>query len=195
MERKTKMLRGTLIALGIASLLSQSAQAAVTVLGNGLAHTCFEAAEFGGGDAEDGIKACSDALDQMALPVRDRAATLVNRGIIYSRISEPVLAIADYDKGIEMAPNLGEAYVDRGAALIVLSRFDEAVQDIDKGIAMGSNRLQIAYYDRGLAQEALGNVRADYEDYKKATEIEPDFTLASSQLARFRVVHHHADGT
>jgi tetratricopeptide (TPR) repeat protein len=94
-----------------------------------------------------------------------------------------------------MEPSLGEAYVDRGAALIVLARYDEAVQDIDKGIAMGSNRLQIAYYDRGLAQEALGNVRAAYEDYKKATEIEPDFTLASSQLTRFKVVRHHSDGT
>jgi tetratricopeptide (TPR) repeat protein len=175
-------------------LLSQGAQAAVTVLGNGLSRTCYETAEFGG-SPEDGIKACTDALDQMALPMRDRAATLVNRGILYSRFDEPKMAIADYDKGIEMEPGLGEAYVDRGAALIVLSRYDEAVQDIDKGIAMGANRLQIAYYDRGLAQEALGNVRAAYEDYKKATEIEPTFTLASSQLARFKVVHHHADGT
>ncbi len=192
------MLRGTsmiVIALGAASLLAQNAQAAVTVLGNGLAHTCYEAAEFGGSNTADGIKACSDALEQMALPVRDRAATLVNRGIIYSRTGEPMMAISDYDKGIAMEPGLGEAYVDRGAALIVLTRYDEAVQDLDKGIAMGANRPQIAYYDRGLAQEALGNVRAAYEDYKKATEIEPDFTLASSQLARFKVVHRHTDGT
>lgn len=192
------MLRGTsmtLIILGVASLMSQGAQGAVTVLGNGLARVCYDSAEFGGGNAADGIAACSEALEQMALPVRDRAATLVNRGILYSRLGEPQQAIADYDKGISMEPNLGEAYVDRGAALIVLTHYDEAVQDLDKGIAMGSNRLQIAYYDRGLADEALGNVRAAYEDYKKATEIEPDFTLASSQLARFKVVRHHDDGT
>ena len=62
---------------------------------------------------------------------------------------------------------------------------------------MGANRPQIAYADRGLAHEALGNVRAAYEDYKKAAEIEPDFALtASSQLARFKVVrNHHDDGT
>jgi len=192
------MRRGTylgLVALGIASLLSQSSGAAVTVLGNGLARTCYVAAEFHAGDPEEGIKACSDALEQMALPVRDRAATLVNRGILYSMLDEPQMAIADYDKGIAMEPGLGEAYVDRGAALIVLSRYDEAIQDIDKGIAMGSNKLQFAYYDRGLAQEALGNFRAAYEDYKKATEIDPEFTLASSELARFRVVRPHSDGT
>jgi len=191
------MFRGasmTLIVLGVASLMCQAAEGAVTVLGNGLPHTCYNAAEFGG-NPTDGIAACSEALEEMALPIRDRAATLVNRGILYSRINEPQAAIADYDKGISMSPNLGEAYVDRGAELIVLTRYDEALQDIDKGIAMGANRPQIAYYDRGLAHEALGNVRAAYEDYKKATEIEPDFALASSQLARFKVVRHHNDGT
>ena len=194
------MLRGrSLTALGVASLLSASllaggAHAAVTVLGNGLARTCYDAAEFNG-DPSDGIAACSQALEQMALAVRDRAATFVNRGILYSRLHEPRLAMADYDRGISMEPNLGEAYVDRGTALIELSRFDEAVEDINKGIALGSSRLEIAYYDLGMAEDGLGNVRAAYFAYKKATEIEPGFTLASSQLSRFKVVHVRPQGT
>jgi len=193
------MLRGrTLTVFGVASLLSASllcgaAHAAVTVLGNGLARTCYEAAEFNGSPS-DGIAACSQALDQMALPVRDRAATLVNRGILYSRLNEPQMALADYDKGISMEANLGEAYVDRGAALIVMGRYDEAVSEINKGIGMGANRPEVAYYDLGLAEEALGNIRAAYEAYKKSTEIDPSFALASSQLSRFKVVRHHADG-
>jgi len=181
-------------ALGATSLMSSGAEAAVTVLGNGLAQTCFEAAEFGG-SPHDGIAACNEALEQVALSIRDRAATLVNRGILYSRIDEPNLAIADYTQGLSLIPTMGEGYVDRGAALIVLKRYDDALQDIDKGIALNSNRLQIAYYDRGLIHEAMGNVRAAYEDYKKATEIEPDFALATAQLARFTVVRRHSDGT
>jgi tetratricopeptide (TPR) repeat protein len=174
--------------------MSQSAQSAVTVLGNGLARSCFNSAEFGG-NPNEGIATCSEALSEAALTVRDRAATYVNRGILYSRIDQAQTALIDYDKGISMDPNLGEAYVDRGAALIALARYDEALQDIDKGIAAGANRLQIAYYDRGLAHEALGNVRAAYEDYKKAAEIEPGFELATSQLTRFKVVRRHSDGT
>jgi len=194
------MLRGrTLVALGVGSLLSASlaswgAHAAVTVLGNGLAHTCYEAAEFDG-SATDGIAACSQALEQMALPVKDRAATFVNRGILYSHLHEPQLAIADYDRGISMEPTLGEAYVDRGAALIELSRFAEAADEIKKGIAFGSSRLEIAYYDLGMAEDGLGDVRAAYFAYKKATEIEPGFALASSQLSRFKVVHVRPQGT
>jgi hypothetical protein len=38
-------------------------------------------------------------------------------------------------------------------------------------------------------------VRAAYESFKKATELEPDFALASSELARYRVVHQRTDGT
>lgn len=191
------MLRGISVvvcALGVASLASQAAHAAVTVLGNGLAHNCFSAAEYGG-DPKDGIDTCTQALDEGALTVRDRAATLVNRGILYARVDEPQSAITDYDRGIALEPTLGEAYVDRGAALIILKQYDEALQDIDKGIALGANRLQIAYYDRGIVDEALGNVRGAYEDYKKATEIEPDFQLAVSQLSRFKVVRRHVDGT
>ena len=79
--------------------------------------------------------------------------------------------------------------------MIVLRRYDDALADIDKGISLGSNRLEIAYYDRAIVQEALGNIRAAYQDYKKATEIKPDFTLALEQLARFRVVHKTPEGT
>lgn len=191
------MICRTLLALGVAgaaSFWTQGAGAAVTVLGNGLAETCYEAAEFGG-NPKDGIAACGEALDQAALTTRDRAATLINRGIIYSRIDETQLAIADYSAGLALDPSMGEGYVDRGAAMIVLKRYDDALEDINKGIALNSKRLQIAYYDRAIIQEALGNVRAAYEDYKKAAEIEPDFALANAQLARFKVIRSSASGS
>jgi tetratricopeptide (TPR) repeat protein len=181
-------------AFGIVALMSQGAQAAVTVLGSSLAHGCYEAAEFGG-TTKEGIAICSEALDQEALSQQDRAATFVNRGILLSRNDDADGAIADYDRGLQIDAKLAEGYVDRGAALIVLRRYDEALKSIDKGIAMGATRLQIAYYDRGIVNEALGNVRAAYEDYKMATQIEPDFTLATEQLSRFKVVRKHTDGT
>jgi tetratricopeptide (TPR) repeat protein len=173
---------------------TQGAQAAVTVLGNGPAHGCFQFAEFGGNPA-DGMSDCNFALEQAVLTVRDRAATLVNRGILRARGNDDEGALADYNAGIALNGSLGEAYVDRGAVLIVMQRYDDALADLDKGISLGANRLQIAYYDRAIVDEALGNIRAAYEDYKKAVDIQPDFSLAAEQLARFRVVRHSADGT
>lgn len=183
-----------LSALGAAALMSPAAHAAVTVIGNSLAHSCFESAEFGG-ETKEGIALCTEALDQFSLPLKDRAATLVNRGILYARNDDPETAIADYDRGLALDASLAEGYVDRGAALIALKRYDDALDAINKGIGMGSSRLQIAYYDRAIVEEALGNVRAAYEDYKMATQIEPDFALATAQLSRFKIVRRRADGT
>jgi tetratricopeptide (TPR) repeat protein len=166
---------------------ANSANAAVTVLGNGVAHSCYQFAEYGG-NSVDGIQTCTFALEQTTLSVRDRAATLVNRGILRARKDDAEGALADYDRGLAMDAALAEGYVDRGAVMIVLRRYDDAVADIDKGISLGANRLQIAYYDRAIAYEAPGNSRAAYEDYKKAAEIQPDFRLATDQLSRFRVV-------
>jgi tetratricopeptide (TPR) repeat protein len=182
-----------LASVSAACLAASGAGAAVTVLGNGAAHSCFEFAEFGG-NTTDGTTTCAFALEQTTLAVKDRAATFVNRGILRARRNEPEDALADYDKGISLNPLLGEAYVDRGAVMIVLKRYDDALIDLDKGISLGANRPQIAYYDRAIVDEALGNIRAAYEDYKKAAEIQPDFTLATEQLARFRVVRK-SDGT
>ena len=69
----------------IATLAAASwAQAAVTVLGNGVAHSCYQFAEYGG-NPTDGMNTCTFALEQTTLSVRDRAATYVNRGILRAR--------------------------------------------------------------------------------------------------------------
>lgn len=182
-------------AISVAAIVATSgARGAVTVIGNGVAHSCYQFAEFGG-NTTDGISACNFAIEHTPLSIRDRAATFINRGILRARDADTEGALADYDQGIMLSPRLGEGYVDRGAALIVLRRYDDALSDLDKGISLGANRIQIAYYDRAVVYEALGNIRAAYEDYKKAAEIQPDFSLATEQLARFRVVRRQPDGT
>jgi tetratricopeptide (TPR) repeat protein len=183
-----------LLAGATAALAAGYADAAVTVVGPGLARSCYEYAEFGG-TARDGIATCTMALLQQALSPKDKAATYINRGILESRAENTEGALGDYDLGLSIDGNLGEGYVDRGAVMIVLHRYNDALENINKGIALGANRLQIAYYDRAIVQEALGNIRDAYEDYKKAIAIQPDFALAIEQLSRFRVVRRSADGT
>jgi tetratricopeptide (TPR) repeat protein len=185
------------IAAGAAALFAVSfdANAAVTILGNNtLAQNCYLAAEVGG-DAQFGIQTCSTALDTQPLTVKDRAATLVNRGILRAEIGDSAGALADYNHGIQINPELGEAYVDRGATLISMKKWSDAVTDINKGLALSAKRPYIAYYDRAIADEALGDVRSAYDDYKKAVELEPGFTLATEQLTRFRVIKKSDDGT
>ena len=50
-----------------------------------------------------------------------------------------------------------------------------------------SDKVHLAYYNRGLAREKLNDPKGAYADYKKALELQPDFTLAADQLKRFTV--------
>lgn len=163
------------------------ASAAVTVLGAGLAQACYQAAEYGG-NPKEGIAACGASLDQETLTADDRAATYINRGILYARSKEPLKAISDYDTGLHIRPKLAEGYVDRGASYIVLRKYQQALDDINEGLRLGTSRPHIAYYDRAMAHEGLGDIRGAYQDYRHAVELAPDFKLAVEQLERFRVI-------
>ncbi|HTO40600.1 MAG TPA: tetratricopeptide repeat protein [Rhizomicrobium sp.] len=186
--------RLNLSGLAILGLLFISpANASVTVLGGGAASDCYKAAEFDG-DPIKGVTTCTSALENISLSIQDRAATLINRGILKGRIDDLHGALADYNAGIKLNDQLGEGYVDRGAVLISLHRYQAALADITKGIALGASKPAVAYYDRAIVNEALGNTRAAYEDFQKALEIDPNMGLASMQLERFKVVRKGGRG-
>lgn len=190
MFRKTMVL--AIAGLGLAAWAAP-ANAAVSVLNGTLASSCFQAAEYGGA-SKDSVRLCTTALEESALSTRDRAATYINLGIVRSRIGDAEGALDSYNRGLEIDPSLGEGYVDRGAVQIMLKNYQAAIADITQGLALNANKPEIAYYDRAIANEAIGNIRDAYIDYKKAVEIRPDFALASRQLARFKVVRKPADG-
>jgi tetratricopeptide (TPR) repeat protein len=96
--------------------------------------------------------------------------------------------IADADASIALDPELAAAYLNRGAGLIGLQRYQDALTALDKAIALSlSDRLQLAYFNRGMARENLGDIRGAYYDYRKASELDPKFVPAKEQLARFTV--------
>ena len=174
------------LALGFATMAGTAASAAVAVVGNGTARTCFAEAEAGY-NLQFGISVCNDALQNETLSLVDRASTLINRGILKARAEDVDGALRDYADALAIGENTGEAYLNRSATLIALKRFDDARSDADLAIAHGTKRLEIAYYNRAVANEALGNIGAAFEDYKAALQLQPQFVAARQQLARYRV--------
>ena len=160
-------------------------RASVTVIGGGLAQECYKQAEYG--NSRD-LTTCNRALDEPMI-ARDRAATFINRSVVRLRSNDADGALADCDTSIRINSELGEAFVNKGAALMSLGRPKEAIDVISHGIALGLKRLHIAYYDRAMAREDTGDVQGAYQDYKQALATEPTFALAAEQLKRFRVVH------
>jgi tetratricopeptide (TPR) repeat protein len=134
----------------------------------------------------NGIAACNAAL-KGDLSHTAIAATLVNRGIIQAAASHDSDAVADFSAAIARDNTQAAAYMNRGTAMLRANRFDEARNDFDQVIALNANDLHVAYFNRGEAQEASGNLVAAYHDYRKAQELAPGFKPASLELARFQV--------
>lgn len=177
------------IVLASAAAALAPAQAAVTVLGGGLARSCYEAVEHGRITAARALQICDAALEQEQLTRRDRAATITNRGILFMREGRFERALSDYQKSIRLFPDLLESKVNLGAALYNLGRYEEALAALDEGVGTESADAQaVGYYNRALCHERLGDIQTAYEDFRRALAVRPDFELAAKQLERFVVV-------
>jgi tetratricopeptide (TPR) repeat protein len=178
-------LRAVLAGIAMAAGLS-SAHAASTTFGSGPARACFEAAITGQTSAA-AIAECDAAINGQDLNLRDRTATIVNRGVLRLLRREPMQALGDFDFALRARPELGEAHVNRGAALVMLSRLDEAIAAINRGLELGTADPHEAYFNRALAHERKGDVQAAYQDFLKAQALKPDWPLPGVELARFSV--------
>ncbi len=172
----------------LAGLLPATAHGAVTVFGGGLARECYLGVESAESTRET-LDTCNLALQQERLNARDRAATHVNRGILHMREGRLEMALRDYNASARIAPDLADAQVNRGAALYGMQRYTEAMEALNVGVeAENLNAKSIAYYNRALTFEKLGDVESAYYDFRTALEINPAFELASKQLDRFEVL-------
>ena len=173
----------------LASAAVAPAQAAVTVIGGGMARACYEAVEYQKVPGEKAIEVCTMALDQEVLSRRDKAATYTNRGILHMRAGRNQRALWDYQKGIALMPDLYEAKVNLGAALYGLERYTEALAALNEGVLTDSvDARAIGFYNRGLCYEKLGNLQQAYEDFRRALNTNPEFKQAAMQMERFTVV-------
>jgi tetratricopeptide (TPR) repeat protein len=180
-------MRRLMILAGAAALVAApAAKASVTVIGGGLAEACSKAA-LGGKSDQRAERACTDALDTEMLSPRDRAGTFVNRGVLKLRRAAFDAAIKDFDTALDLQPQMGEAYVNRGAAAIGEHRYAESLPDLNKAIALGVEEPAKAYYNRALAYEGLDDVKSAYFDYQKAVELSPDWDAPKNELLRFHV--------
>ncbi len=197
---RTHMARRTVLAaaLMVVLLVQRPAHALVTIMGEGMAKKCFEAAEavtkgrayfttmVSGVTLASPVELCSMALTE-PLNVHDRAGTLVNRGVLQFEQAKYDVALQDFDDAIRISPSLGEAHSNRGAALVGMQKWEAGIVSITKGIEMDAAEMEKSYYNRALAYEAIGNVKGAYYDFMKASELAPAWELPKTQLARFSV--------
>ena len=169
-----------------ALLLAGSSIASTLIIGGGAARDCADAAINGRADNAS-LTTCTLAIDTEPLNFRDRARTYVNRGVLQMRQRNYDGAVSDFNEASKIDPNLGEAFVNRGAAYVGTRRYGEGLSQIDQGLALGVKDPEKAYYNRAVANESLGDVTAAYRDYSKAAELAPTWDAPKNELTRFTV--------
>ncbi len=183
-------MRNSFFLFGLAGLcLSTPVLARSIMVAQGQGHECYRATLDTPSDENNlhGLAACNMAVSGYDGASFNLAASLVNRSEIYIRMERFREALADCDHALAIAPALGAAYTNRGAGLVGLKQYDDAIRALDRAITLGGTRLEIAYYNRGLAKDYKGDIEGAYRDYRKSLDLNPDFAPPQEQLPRFRV--------
>ena len=182
------MARSVYVLAAVLAASSVPALGAVTVIGNSNARMCFEAADSPVQPTARDVRMCDEAFTAEALSRHDTVATHVNRGILRLRRNQIDDAIADFDRAIALDPNQPESYLNKGTALLRMNNASDAIGLFTVALEHDTRHPAIAHYGRAIANEEVGNVREAYNDYRRASELDPDWSEPRTELRRFRVV-------
>jgi len=182
---------GAVFALAGAASFTAAAQdpradpRAVTVIGTDAHARRCGAAVTAGDSSDETVEVCTRALNYRRITRESQIQVLVNRGVTHLRRRENEAAIADFEAVIALDRRNAEAHLNRGAAMVQLQQYGPAIVAITEALSLGVQEPHKAYFNRGIAREALGDLRGAYEDYSTALQIQPDWGPASAELARF----------
>src|SRR6478672_55142 len=165
----------TAAATALAMIPTSSASAAVQTLGGPLAKVCYNNALAGDGRSF-AIDGCTRALEEEALPAPDKAATYVNRGIVYMSGGRYALADADFDAALCINEDLSDGWLNKGFLRIRQGNGREALPLIQKGIDKGAGNQALAIFARGVAYEQMGEFQSAYADLTRARDLEPGWS-------------------
>lgn len=177
-----------ILAAGItATLLPPSAaDSAVITLGGPLSRICYESA-LARDTRNSAVDNCTRSLSEEPLTNPDRAATLVNRGILEMISGNDGGAEADFNAALAVDDGLSDAWLNKGFLRLRQHRGGEALPLIQEGINRKPQRQALAIFARGLAYEQMGDLRAAYKDLVAARDMEPAWSLPGQYLARYQV--------
>ena len=162
-----------------------NAQALTYFGANNDARACYQGAVNTGrsyGRIGASAQRCNRALELGHLKIKDRAATYVNRGIVHVALKQYEAALKDYQHAANLKPEFAEIYVNRGNVYYLTRSFNKAVEQYNHALKMNISPPQIAYVNRGMSYEKLGDITSAQADYRKAIELDPEWEVAQSKL-------------
>jgi tetratricopeptide (TPR) repeat protein len=173
------------------------AQLGVTFIDGGYAELCSDVAKAqndeqrveltGSRLGSSPIEICTMAISFGESSLFDIAASYNNRGVLYFLKGQMTEALSDFEEALKVQDTLGQAYINKGYVMVGMQRWADGVAAFGKGIALGGEELDKAYFNRGIAHEELGQLREAYKDYLQASTLNPIWEEPKRELARFTV--------
>lgn len=116
------------------------------------------------------------------------AQNLFDRGHAYARQGDNDLAIAYYNRGLELTPTFAWGYVFRGNVHRLKGHFEYAIADYTKAVEL-IPRFADAYFYRALAYYLKGDYDQAIADCTKTLALEPKYGVAhyNRALAYYKV--------
>lgn len=122
------------------------------------------------------IEGCSNLINEGAMG-RSLALAYMNRGIGYNDKYQSDKAIADFDRAIEVMPDLAIAYYNRATVYTETGNPAKAVQNLDEAIRIDPTDPD--FFDaRGFALVDLRDFESAVIDFDRAIELDPGFGAA-----------------
>jgi len=110
---------------------------------------------------------------------------LYNKALFYQSIFEWNKSLEAYSKLHNVSPFHSSGHYNLGFIHMELKLYDVATNNFSDAIYSDSDFYE-AYYSRGICFENLGNIAQAESDYKRAVEINPDYSYAIEALLRLK---------
>jgi tetratricopeptide (TPR) repeat protein len=142
------------------------------------------------------IAACTAVIRSRHPATAELPVAYYNRGHAYAEKSQPIRALADFERALQLKPNYPEALLGRGEILAQKGKWRRAVWDYDRAIRLKPDFAD-AYVDRAIALDTLHEYSRAIADFDHALRLRPndswlEFLREGAKLANGDVSGHDA---
>jgi tetratricopeptide (TPR) repeat protein len=100
-----------------------------------------------------------------------------NRGDMYANQGQYDLAIAEYNRAVELNPGYAEAFNNRGGMYANKRQYDLAFADFNRALELNPSYAE-AFNNRGFAYASQGQYEQAIADVNRALELNPSYGMA-----------------
>jgi len=116
-----------------------------------------------------------------------------NRGAALSSLGRYAEAIPDYDKALQIKPDLYEAILNRGDTKRLMHDFSGALTDYNNLSVLDPENPNL-YNNRGVLKSETNNYKEAIADYNKALELKPVFPVAFNNRGEAKIKINDFEG-